>query len=124
MGFFNKFNKGERVFDIDLAEVPFITLAELAREKGTKAIHKVVALYVNDKGLYKPHPIAVCIIDGGEIVQVDLPEHLTETVEDIIEDDTAVNLIKSGKCGIIARSYTTDKYPNKTFYSALFVDIE
>ena len=52
---------------------------------------------------------------------IQLPNHLSETVKGIRDDEASVKQINSGIVFISISSYTfQDKYPNKTFYSINF----
>ena len=64
-------------------------------------------LYINKKGLYNDHPVAI-IVDERKLL--DLPSHMTETVKEILSDEESINLIKKGMVGVKAHKYTDTKY--------------
>ena len=53
---------------------------------------------------------------------IDLPEHMTETVDEILKDGESISLIKKGYVGLRAQKYIDKKY-KKTCYSAEWVDL-
>lgn len=118
MKFSEKYNKGSRVFDIETKDFVFVKLEELfAIDKD--ADHKIDGLYINDGGKYKAHPVAIV---AESAMLVDLPSHMTETVNDILADAESINLIKKGCVGFKVRQYT-DKNYGKTCYSVEWVDL-
>lgn len=69
--------------------------------------------------MYNPHPVAINV---EEKMLIDLPEHMTETVEEILKDGESISLIKRGCVGLRATNYIDKKY-KKTCYSAEWVDL-
>ena len=118
MSFAHKYNKGNIIFDIDISDFSFMKLSDIYTSYG-KNVVKVDGLYINKKGRYDPHPVAINI---EEKTLIDLPEHMTETVEKILKDSESISLIKRGCVGIRAQKYTDKKY-KKTCYSAEWVDM-
>lgn len=118
MSFAKKYNKGNIIFDIDITDFNFIKLETLYSEYDGNVI-KVDGLYINKKGKYNPHPVAINVDDG---LLIDLPEHMTKVVEDILKDAESISLIKKGVVGLRAKKYRDKKY-NKNCYSAEWVDL-
>ena len=118
MSFAKKYNKGNIIFDIDITDFNFMKLETMYTEYGDNVI-KVDGLYINKKGKYNPHPVAINVDDG---LLIDLPEHMTEVVEDILKDAESISLIKKGVVGLRAKKYKDKKY-KKTCYSAEWVDL-
>lgn len=118
MSFAKKYNKGNIIFDIDITDFNFMKLETMYTEFGDNVV-KVDGLYINKKGKYNPHPVAINVDDG---LLIDLPEHMTEVVEDILKDAESISLIKKGVVGLRAKKYKDKKY-NKTCYSAEWVDL-
>lgn len=114
MGVFNKYNRGNNVnFNVDVKGMGFIRLADLfAAEKETV----INGIYVHKSAL-NVHPIAISCALGK---QIDLPEHLTATVLDILNDEEAVNAIREGKCKIVSYEYESR---GKKCYSVRFCDV-
>ena len=118
MSFAKKYNKINVIFDIDISDFSFMKLSDIYTSYGKNVI-KVDGLYINKKGIYKPHPVAINV---EEKTLIDLPEHMTETVEEILKDSESISLIKRGCVGLRATKYTDKKY-NKTCYSVEWVDM-
>ena len=118
MSFANKYNKGNIIFDIDIADFSFMKLSDIYTSYGKNVI-KVDGLYINKKSMYDPHPVAINV---EEKMLIDLPEHMTETVKEILKDGESISLIKRGCVGLRATKYTDKKY-KKTCYSAEWVDL-
>lgn len=119
MSFANKYNKGkERIFDIDISDFQFMSLGEVFNNFGSISI-KVDGLYINTKSDYGNHPVAINVDNG---LLIDLPQHMTEVVNEILKDGESISLIKKGVVGIRAQKYTSKKY-KKTCYSAEWVDL-
>lgn len=118
MSFANKYNKGNIIFDIDITDFSFRKLSDIYTNYGKNVI-KVDGLYINKKGKFNPHPVAINV---EEKTLIDLPEHMTETVEEILKDSESISLIKKGCVGLRAQKYTDKKY-KKTCYGAEWVDL-
>ena len=106
MGFAEKYNKGTVVFDIDIKDFEFMNVYDFIAKYGNNAV-RVDGLYINKKGMYKAHPVAIIV---SEKTLVDLPAHMTEVVNEILNDAESINLIKKGAVGLKAHEYTDPKY--------------
>lgn len=106
MSFAEKYNKGNVVFDIDIKDYEFMNGYNFIAKYGNNAV-KVDGLYINKKGMYKAHPVAII---ASEKVLVDLPEHMTDVVNEILNDAESINLIKKGMVGLKAHEYTDAKH--------------
>ena len=82
------------------------------------AKHKVLGLFVNTKGKYGAEPNA--IIENNLIVN--LPRHLLETVNELLDDDRYIDYIKAGRVGFSIYQYHSTKY-NKDAYSVTWLDL-
>lgn len=118
MSFANKYNKGNIIFDIDITDFQFIKLEDVFSKFDKKPI-KVDGLYINTKSDYGDHPVAINVDNG---LLIDLPEHMTDTVNEILKDGESISLIKKGVVGLRAQKYISKKY-KKTCYSAEWVDL-
>lgn len=119
MSFADKYNKGKgRIFDIDISNFQFMSMEEVFSNFGSSTI-KVDGLYINKKSDYGDHPVAIDVDNG---LLIDLPQHMTEVVKEILKDSESISLIKKGAVGIRAQKYTSKKY-KKTCYSAEWVDL-
>lgn len=106
MSFAKKYNKGNIIFDIDIKDFNFMDGYDFIKEYSDE-VKKIDGLYINTKGMYDDHPVA--IIESEKIL-VDLPSHMTETVNDILKDSESIDLIKKGLIGIKAHKYVDKKY--------------
>lgn len=118
MSFANKYNKGNIIFDIEITDFSFMKLSDIYTSDGKNVI-KVDGLYINKKSIFDPHPVAINV---EEKMLIDLPEHMTEIVEEILKDGESISLIKRGCVGLRATKYIDKKY-KKTCYSAEWVDL-
>ena len=109
MSFAEKYNKGNVIFDIDIKDFEFMSSYDFIAKYGNNAV-RVDGLYINKKGMYKAHPVAIIV---SEKALVDLPAHMTEVVNEILNDAESINLIKKGVVGLKAHEYTDSKYHKK-----------
>ena len=106
MSFAEKYNKVNTIFDIDIKDFDFMDGYDFIAKYGNNIV-KIDGLYINKKGLYNDHPVAI-LVDEKKLL--DLPSHMTETVKEILSDEEAINLIKKGMVGVKAHNYTDTKY--------------
>lgn len=106
MSFAEKYNKGNKVFDIDIKDFKFMDGYDFFDKYGDNTV-KIDGLYINKKGIFKDHPVAIIV---AEKTLLDLPSHMTNTVNDILKDAESINLIKKGLVGIKAHEYIDSKY--------------
>lgn len=127
MSVLSKYNKGS-LFSFKLdpeMEMEFIKLSELDLKKR----YVVLMLYINTKGQYKDHPVAVAYPEGDPdaLMMVDLPEHLTETVREMIVDQEIAELANNSKLAFDIRTYEYEagekKKVKKTGYSVQWVEL-
>lgn len=106
MSFAEKYNKGNIVFDIDIKDFDFMDGYGFIEKYGDNVV-KIDGLYINKKGMFKDHPVAIIV---AEKTLLDLPSHMTNTVNDILKDAESINLIKKGLVGLKAHVYIDSKY--------------
>lgn len=106
MKFADKYNKGKKVFEIDIKDFTFIDGYDFLKETQGKPV-KIDGLYINNKSVYGDHPVAII---AGDKTLLDLPSHMTEVVVEILQDAEAVATIKNGAVGLKAHEYTDNKY--------------
>ena len=112
----SKFNN-TNVFGIDTSDYKYTNLTTLYNtDPDTK--HKVLGLFINTKGKYGAEPNA--IIENNLIVN--LPRHLLETVNELLDDDRYIDYIKAGHVGFTIYQYHSSKY-NKDAYSVTWLDL-
>ena len=106
MSFANKYNKGNVIFDIDIKDYEFMDGYNFLEKYGSNIV-KIDGLYINKKGHYNDHPVAII---KSEKTLLDLPSHMTATVKDILKDSESIDLIKKGLVGVKAHEYVDGKY--------------
>lgn len=112
--FANKFNKTS--FGIDTTDFQFVKLADLFKSGGKEEIHPINGVYVHKSPL-GDSPV---IISTAAKQLVNLPQHLAETVREILADSEAVDAIKNDKVGFTIYDYESH---GKTCYSISFIDL-
>ena len=115
-GLMSKFNN-TNVFGIDTSNYKYTNLNTLFNTD-PNAKHKVLGLFVNTKGKYGAEPNA--IIENNLIVN--LPRHLLETVNELLDDDRYIDYIKAGHVGFSIYQYHSTKY-NRDAYSVTWLDL-
>ena len=99
MGFAAKHNKGSIDWNVNTEGFEFVQRAKAYKEK-SDAVHTVKGLYINTKGNFGDHPVAIC--DGYFI---DLPENLLDDVKEILKSEEDIQTIKEGKVGFRIEEY-------------------
>lgn len=115
-GLMSKFNN-TNVFGIDTSKYKYTNLSILYNTD-PNAKHKVLGLFVNTKGKYGAEPNA--IIENNLIVN--LPRHLLETVNELLDDNRYIDYIKAGHVGFSIYQYHSNKY-DKDAYSVTWLDL-
>jgi len=116
MSFANRFNKGKK-FDVDTSELGFVTLGELYEKNGENRQYLLTAIFINNKSKYGPSPVFAT----PEFL-VNIPQHMLDTVNEILLDSDAVDSINSAKVGFTIYQYNSDKF-NTVAYGVKFVDL-
>lgn len=116
MGFAAKHNKGAIDWNVVTDGFTFVKREEAYKEN-KDAVHTVKGLYINKKGNFGDHPVAIC--DG---YFVDLPENLIDDVKEILKTEEDIEEIKAGKVGFKIEQYESEKF-KKTCYGIRWVDI-
>lgn len=118
MSFAARFNKGSK-FDIDTTGYTYKTMRELVLENGLEKVYQIAALYINTKGRFDDHPVAVI----PELkVLMDMPSHMTETVREILADEAACDAINNGLVGIQLEEYKSKTY-NRECIGIRWIDL-
>lgn len=110
-----KFNNN--VFGIDTTNYKYVDLNTLYDTDPT-AQHKVLGFFVNSKGKFGAEPNA--ILENNLIAN--LPRHLLDTVNQMLDDNRYIEYIKDGHVGFVIYQYHTNKY-NKDAYSVTWLDL-
>ena len=103
-------------FNINTEGFEYKTLEELYFSEDV--VYPVRGLYINKKGLYGDSPLL-----ATDEYYVNLPQHMLDTVLDILEDKRAVHSINEGSVGFSIYQYTQRRY-NKTCSNIKWVDID
>ena len=106
MGFAEKYNKFNSIFNIDIKDFEFMDGYGFITKYGDNVV-KIDGLYINKKGKYNDHPVA--IIESEKIL-LDLPSHMTKTVNEVLADSESIDLIKKGLVGLKAHEYMDNTY--------------
>ena len=106
MGFAEKYNKVNTIFDIDIKDFEFMDGYGFIEKYGDNVV-KIDGLYINKKGMFKDHPVAII---ASEKILLDLPSHMTDTVNEVLTDSESIGLIKKGLVGLKAHEYIDKKY--------------
>lgn len=106
MGFAEKYNKFNTIFDIEIKDFEFMSGDDFISKYGHNVV-KIDGLYINKKGNYDDHPVA--IIESEKIL-LDLPSHMTDTVNEVLTDSESIDLIKNGLVGLKAHEYVDKTY--------------
>lgn len=123
MGIAEKFNKGSKFnFMAELGEgvAPnFMTAKELTEEKATLIVR---SFYLNKKAKF-PHYVVVCTGEHyDEPIFLDAPSHMSDTFNDMYNDNDAIEQINSEKLGVAGYEYTT-KMRTEPCYGLRFIDL-
>ena len=113
-GLMSRFNH-TNIFDVDTKDFKWVNLETLYNTDPDKT-YTLLGLFTKGSKFGK-EPDA--IIQG---YKVNLPRHLLDTVEDILDDDQVVEAIKDGKVGFKVYKYHSNTY-NKDAYSVTWLDL-
>ena len=68
---------------------------------------KIDELYITKKGNYDDHRVAII---ADQKILLDLPSHMTDTVNEVLQDSESIDLIKKGLVGLKAHEYVDNTY--------------
>lgn len=101
MKFTEKHGSAGKLFTFEIPEnFEYTNLRDLANKNGLETVYQVNALYINTKGKYGDAPV---IATNCELVNA--PQHLTDTVKDVLKDGESLALINNGKVGFNIYEY-------------------
>lgn len=113
-GLMSRFNHNN-IFDVDSRDFKWVDLETLFNTDPDKH-YTLLGLFTKGSKFGK-EPDA--IIDG---FKVNLPRHLLDTVNDMLDDNQVIEAIKAGKVGFKIYSYHSSTY-NKDAYSVTWLDL-
>lgn len=93
----------------------YFSLEELFNQNRKE--HTVLAMYINTKGKFGT---TATILSGDCFIN--LPQHLVETITNMINDSEVIEAVNNGNLGIVIYEYFSNKY-NKKCYSINWVDL-
>lgn len=112
--FASKYNKSVSKFSYKPEDKPdFKSLKNLYVDGGDNRF-PVLGVYINHKGKYGDAPVAV-----SKPYFINLPKHLTETVEQMLMDEDFINAVNRGQVSAEIYRYETN---GKECYSINWVD--
>ena len=112
------YNRGKNPFTFKASEdFEYWSLKNLYKTNKADQVYLLRGLFINKTSKYGPQGVAV-LNDR----YVNLPNHLTDTVEKILEDQDAIDQINESRAGF--RIYDYKNQNGQTSYSVEFVDIE
>lgn len=96
-----KHGTGGKLFKFEIPEhFEYCDLKELVARNTLEAVYKINALYINKKGKYGDAPVIATDTD-----LVNAPQHLLDTVLDVLNDQASRYLIDQGKVGFKIYEY-------------------
>lgn len=113
-GLMSRFNH-TNIFDVDTRDFKWVNLETLFNTDPDKT-YTLLGLFTKGSKFGK-EPDA--IIQG---YKVNLPRHLLDTVEDMLDDNQVIEAIKAGNVGFKVYSYHSNTY-NKDAYSVTWLDL-
>lgn len=114
-GLMKQFNH-TNIFDVDTTNYKWVDLKTLFDTDPEKQ-YKVFGLFTNNGGKFGTEPVA--IVDG---FLVNLPRHLLDVVQQMLDSDEIVQYIKEGHVAIKIYQYHSNKY-NRDAFSIEWLDI-
>ena len=110
MGFFDKYNRGNR-FTFEMKGEPvFKKLSELYGEKGEDFTFPVRAIYIDKKSKYGDRPVIV-----SDKFSVSLPTHLLDMVKELLSQDVFYDMVNGGKVGFTVYEFESPTYNTKGY---------
>ena len=116
MSFASRFNKSSGKFKLVTTGFEYRKLSECFEAYGSEKVYVIGAVYINTKNTYGANPV-VAVHDG---FYINLPAHLREACEEMMNDEAVVADINNGLCG-----FTIYTYPShgKQCYGVKWVDV-
>lgn len=124
MGIASKYNKQGNRFNYTIPENSdhvFIKASELFETIPQNASGVVVkSMYINNKGKFGAHGV---IVTETPALLIDCPNHMTDTIRDIMNDAEAVEQINADKLAVRAYKYETKNAASGFAYGLEFIDL-
>lgn len=124
MGIAEKYNKSGNKFTYQIpegSEHVFVKASELCEtipqnEKGVV----VRSMYLNSKGKYGEHGVIIC---SEPAILIDCPNHMTDTIREMMKDDEVIQAVNDGKVAVRAYKYDTKNAASGFAYGLEFIDL-
>lgn len=117
MSFANRHNKGAIEWGIDTKDFSYVTRKECF-DSNPDNVHRLFGLYINTKGNFGDHPVAIC-----ENAFIDFPDYMTDEVKEILQNPEDIADIKAGRVGFKIEKFIDKKF-KKECYGIKWVDLE
>lgn len=112
MSYAAKFNKGNKFnLKINNEEVVYIDLKSLYKDNGSDKTYPVRALYINKKSKFGDAPVIA--ISNTELVNC--PQHLLDTVNEMIADSELVDAVNNGEVSFKIYEYEDSNFNRKCY---------
>lgn len=118
MGIASKYNKVVNKFNANTEGFAYFKLSELFEENGADHVYPITSMFISHKGKFGDS----AVVSTDECF-ANFPNHMVETIKDMINDDECVDAINNGKLGFTIYQYTDNTF-GKICYAPDFVDIE
>lgn len=116
MSFASRHNKGGINWGVITDGFVYRNLAELYKQN-PKAVYILRGIYINRQSRYGDAPVA--ILDS---CFVNLPQHLLETAQDMLQEPETIQDIKAGRAGFEIETYTSRE--GRLCYGVRWLDIQ
>lgn len=116
MSIANKYNKSNIFNFTTPKDFEYCSLYELFNHYGKDKVYEIKAMYINKKSMFGESPVIVttdCFVN--------LPNHLTDTVKEMIKDTEVVDAVNDGHLGFQIYTYES-KNCKELCYSINWVD--
>ena len=103
MGIASKYNKGSQFTFKVPKEFKYCSLVDLYNNNGEGCVYEVKALFINKKSRYGDSGIVAlssCLVN--------LPQHLTDSVKEMLKDEELIEAVNNGKVGMEIYPYETE----------------
>lgn len=117
MSFASRHNKGGIDWEVDTTGFEYMTREKLYKA-GKNNIYTLKGLYINKKGRFGDHPVAIT-----ENCFIDLPDYMTDECKGILKSEEDIADIKAGKVGFTIQEFT-DKTFGRTCYGISWEDLK
>ena len=107
-------------FNVDYSKRSWIKLEDIYNSPAynEQEVHQIYGLFINEKGKYGKRPYV-----ATDIHLIDLPQHMTPVIEQMLQDPEVIQQINEGKAGFTVRAYMSNNYQREC-YAITFVDIK